>query len=408
MKSLGLSAIAGVLAGTAAAVFLILLDLATKSRDAHPEIIWFLPLAGFVIGWIYWTYGGSSAKGNNLIIDEIHDPKNVLPPQMSPFVLLGTVITHLFGGSAGREGTAVQMGASLSDQMGRFFRVTAEERKILLTCGAGAGFGAAIGAPWAGVIFGMEVVRIGGFRPFAVPQSFIASFIAYGMTRLLHAPHTHYPEPDLPGFDIEILFYVILAGAAFGLCARAFTMATHFVENNLAKFVKYPPLKPALAGLAIVLLYRWEGSYRYAGLGLSVIQDSFLAPASFTDPAWKGFFTALTVGSGFKGGEFIPLVFMGATLGSALGLIFPVSFSLLTGLGFAAVFAGAANTPLACTVMAMELFGPRIGLYALVACTVSYLFSSHNGIYHTQRTDLKKHRRVLRNLKWVRDRFISK
>jgi H+/Cl- antiporter ClcA len=396
-----LGSLSGILSGIAAAIFLILLDLATRYRDSHQELIWLLPLAGFAIGWAYYHHGKDVAGGHNLILDEIHDPKKVTPFHMAPFILVGTVATHLFGGSAGREGTAVQMGASLSDQLTKFFRIEPEERKILLVCGAGAGFGAAIGAPWAGVIFGMEVISVGRLRLFALFECFIASFVAFYFTHLLHAPHTHYPFSDLPSFSWGWIPAIVVAGIAFGLSARLFVKFTHIVENLQGRFVSYPPLKPVIAGIILVALYHLIGTYRYAGLGIPVIQEGLVHQARLADPVLKGIFTAITVGSGFKGGEFIPLVFMGTTLGSALSAILPVPVHLLAALGFAAVFGGAANTPIACSIMAVELFGVEVAPFALIACLTSYYFSGHHGIYRSQRILVKKHHKLLAVLTWL-------
>jgi H+/Cl- antiporter ClcA len=389
------------LAGIAAAVFLISLEWATETRGHNPVIIWLLPFAGLFIGWVYHQYGSDVATGNNLILDEIHNPKSLIPPHMAPFILLGTILTHLFGGSAGREGTAVQMGASLSDQLTRIFRVEPEERKILLVAGAGAGFGAAIGAPWAGVVFGMEVINIGRLRLFAWYECLIASFVGYYVSLLMGSPHSHYPVIEIPALEFTTLFFIAVAGVAFGLSAKIFSISTHFVESSSRRFIRYPPLRPFLGGLLVVVLFYLEGTYRYVGLGIPYIQDALLNQSHFRDPALKSFFTSLTIGTGFKGGEFIPLVFIGTTLGSALGVILPVSFSLLAACGFAAVFGGAANTPIACSIMAMEIFGPKIGPFAFVACFVSYYFSGHHGIYKSQRVHIKKHKKLLWWLSWL-------
>lgn len=396
-----LSVLSGILSGIAAAIFLISLEWATKTRNLNSEIIWLLPLAGFFIGWIYHKFGKDIAGGSNLIIDEIHDPRKTIPFHMAPFVLLGTLITHLFGGSAGREGTAVQMGATLSDQLYRFFNIEPEERRILLASGAGAGFGAAIGAPWAGVIFGMEVINIGHLRLFAFFQCLIASFVGYGVAILLGSPHSHYPLPEIPELSFQAVFWVAMAGIAFGVTANLFSMTTHSIERIGNHWVKYPPLKPFLGGLILVGLFYLEGSYRYVGLGIPYIQSALENIASFKDPFLKSIFTSLTVGTGFKGGEFIPLVFIGTTLGSALSFFIPVGFSLLAALGFAAVFGGAANTPIACTIMAMEIFGFRIGPFAFVACFMSYYCSGHHGIYKSQRIHMKKHKKLLWWLGWL-------
>lgn len=394
-----LSALCGLLSGIAIYAFLSALDWATKFRMVNSYVIWALPIAGLAIGYAYLYWGKEANNGTNLILDEIHDPKNTLPLRMAPLILISTVATHLFGGSAGREGTAVQMGSSLSDQLSRFFHVAKEERKILLVAGASAGFSAAIGAPLAGVIFGMEVIHIGRLRFFAWFECLIASFVAYYTTILLGVQHTLFLKLDFIDFNLKNLFFVFIAGIIFGLTANFFSRLTHLIEYILAKLIKHPPLKPFLAGVLLALLFYFEGSYRYAGLGLDIIQESLTINLNFTDAIYKTFFTSLTVGSGFKGGEFIPLVYIGSTLGNALALLLPISFKLLASVGFVAVFAGASNTPIACSLLAIELFGLSIAPYALIACLMSYYFSGHNGIYKSQKFVTKKHHELLNRFK---------
>lgn len=177
----------------------------------------------------------------------------------------------------------------------------------------------------------------------------------------------------------------MVAGILFGLAARSFVWITHLVESVQRRFISYPPLKPFVGGLVLVLLYSWEGSYRFAGLGIETIKLAFGHSMSFLEPLLKGIFTAITVGTGFKGGEFVPLVFVGSTLGSALAAFLPAATAFLAALGFASVFAGASNTPFACAVMAAELFGVGIGPYALLACGLSFLVSGQRGIYAGQK-----------------------
>ena len=396
-----LSALSGVLAGLAAAVFLILLDWTTQTRESHREIIWLLPFAGLAVGWLYHFFGRDVDSGSNLILDEIHNPQKVVLVRMAFFILLGTILTHLFGGSAGREGAAVQMGASLSDQLTHFFNIEPEERKILLVAGAGAGFGAAIGAPWAGMIFGMEVISIGRLRFFAWFECLVASFVGYKTALLVGAQHSSFPAFEIPGFGIKTAVFVTLAGVVFGLSAVLFVRMTHLFEAIQRRTISYSPLKPVVAGILIVAFYWLEGSYRFAGLGVSEIKNAMQVPSTFSVPVLKAFFTTLTIGSGFKGGEFVPLVFIGTTLGSALSIILPISFQLLAVLGFAAVFAGAANTPIACSLMAVELFGFRIVPYAAIACFVSYYCSGHHGIYKSQKIHSYKHERIRIVLSWL-------
>ena len=404
------SSLSGLLAGISSAFFLFSLKWVTDTRDLHPVIIWGLPLAGLFIGWVYHQFGKEAARGNNLILDEIHNPRKVLPFRMAPLVLGGTLLTHLFGGSAGREGTAVQMGASLSDQLSKIFKLSAEERKILLAAGAGAGFGAAIGAPWAGVVFGMEMIHVGKLRLFAWFECLVASWVGYGLCILLEAPHTHYPLFDIPTYTFQNFFFILLAGILFGLVAQVFVHATHAVEKWQSKWVSFAPLRPFWGGIFLIILFYIEGSYRYVGLGLPYIQQALVQMDSFRDPALKTFFTAITLGSGFKGGEFIPLVYIGTTLGSALGLIFPISYQLLAGVGFAALFGAASNTPIACSLMAIEIFGPRIAPYAFLACFVGYYFSGRQTIYRSQKFNGSKRERTLALLSLLGElpkRFVS-
>lgn len=387
-----LSILSGIFAGIAASVFLYCLEWATSYREDHMEIIWCLPLVGYFIGWMYDRFGKEIVGGNNLILEEIHSSKKILPFRMAPFIFFGTILTHLFGGSAGREGTAVQMGATFSDQISRLFRLGSMERRIFLIAGAGAGFSAAIGAPWAGAVFGMEVIAVGKLKLSHWWECLISSFVGFYTARMLHAPHSIFPQFEIPNFDIKIAFYVVLAGIFFGLTAKCFVVMSHFIEKWNLRLISSPPLRPFFSGIILVLLYYLEGTYRFSGLGIAYIQGALNNVASFDLPLLKMSFTAMTVGSGFKGGEFIPLVYVGTTLGSALSAIIPVSFQLLGGLGFAAVFAGASNTPIACSLMAMEIFGFGVGPYAFIACFVSFYFSGHHGIYKSQIIHAKKYR----------------
>lgn len=375
----------GLLAGLSSTLFLYALSFVTDFRLSHPHIIWFLPLAGLLIGWIYQQYGKEVEGGNNLIIDEIHAPKKNIPLIMAPLIFGGTLLTHLFGGSAGREGSAVQMGATLSDQLSKYFKLTATERKVLLMCGAGAGFGAAIGAPWAGFVFGMEFIWNGRLRFISVLECFIASWTAYGVSYILHAPHSQYPKLILNGFLWNDVFSVIVAGITFGIIIRFFIFSTHCYENFMKKWIKFSPLRPFIGGVILVLLYAWEGTYHYAGLGIEQIHHSLLAVTPFSFPLLKTFFTTITLGSGFKGGEFIPLVFIGVSLGSALTSLLPVSASLLPSIGFGAVFGAASKTPISCTIMCMEIFGLEIGPYALMAVLIGQIISGKRSLYLTQR-----------------------
>lgn len=396
LRKVFFSLCAGILAGTSASVFLGLLGLASQWRESHPYLIWFLPVCGVSIGWAYWAFGRQVAPGSALILAEVHAPQSITPARMAPFVLFSTVATHLVGGSAGREGAAVQISASLADQLGRFFRLQKQERRALLIAGAGAGFGAAIGAPLAGLVFGMEFIHIGRLRWNAVMESAIASSVAFLTMHFLGVQHVHYPPVATHWNDFRLFLAVGLLGIVCGLGAQGFSVVIHWMERAW-NGVKFPPLKPFLGGILLLALFQIPGTLRYAGLGIPHILEALRTPASVWDPVLKTFFSALTLSSGFKGGEFTPLVFIGATLGSALAPIFGVSLPVLASVGFAAVFAGASNTPFACSVMAAELFGWEIAPYAILGCLLSYVFSGPQGIYTGQKDRTRTQGRYLKS-----------
>ncbi len=383
--------VAGVLAGSASALLLVMLNEATAYRELHRWIIALLPLAGLLVGWMYERLGSEVERGNNLILDEIHDPRQTIQLRMTPLILIGTGLTHLFGGSAGREGTAIQTGASLADQLARPFRLGAAQRRMLLMAGVSAGFGSVFGTPLAGAVFGLEVLMIGAVSYEAIAPCFIAAFLGDLTTRAWHVQHTLYRVAEVPALSLTGVIWAAVAGAVFGLVAMAFARVTHGISAAFKRAFRWAPLRPFVGGCVVALAVFAVGTTRYIGLGVPTIVEAFGGRHRPWDFAAKFVFTAVTLGAGFKGGEVTPLFFIGATLGNALSYVLPLPPSLLAGMGFVAVFAGAANTPIASTLMAMELFGGEAGAYAGIACVASYLFSGHSGIYRAQRRGLIKH-----------------
>lgn len=387
----------GFLIGSATAFFLASLDWVTTWRGEHLWIIDVLPFAGLIVGAMYYYWGKGIESGNNLLIDTIHQQGKIIPLKMAPLVLLGTLVTHLFGGSAGREGTAVQMGGAIADQLTRWFHFKREDRIILIIVGISAGFAAVFGTPLAGAVFGLEVFLLGRMRYDALFPSLMAAVMAdYVTQQVWSVGHTTYVIDLVPALSIEIMLYTVLVGIAFGLTALVFIKATHAFANGFKRYIQYPILRPVVGGallaLAFFMVYRFmDHTTKYAGLGIPTILEAFQHPLPSYDFILKLLFTALTIGCGFKGGEVTPLFFIGAALGSALSLVIPLPTALLAGMGFVAVFAGAANTPIACTLMAMELFGSACGIYVGMACVVAYLFSGHAGIYTAQVIGSAKH-----------------
>lgn len=389
--------------GTLCAAFLWSLDAATRARFDHPWLLYLLPLSGAAIALLYHRFGRSVEAGNNLIVDQIHEPGGGVPLRMAPLVFLGTIATHLFGGSAGREGTAVQLGGSLASALAGRFRLDPPSVRILLMAGVAAGFGAVFGTPLAGAVFALEVLAVGRVEYAGIVPCLVAALVGDWTCHAWGIHHTPYhiatPGIGADALQVEPLLIakVALAGVFFGVAGLVFAEANHALGGFLKARIPNAPVRAALGGVLVIALVGIVGTRGYLGLGVwSAVPGDPTIAGFFTNPvdpwswALKMLFTVLTLSAGFKGGEVTPLFFIGAALGNALGGLFGAPIDLFAGLGFVAVFAGAANTPLACTIMGIELFGATHAVSIAVACFVAYVCSGHTGIYLSQRIAVPK------------------
>jgi H+/Cl- antiporter ClcA len=383
-KDLALSLAAGIgvgaIGGGVSYLFLKVLSWTNDTRLDNDWIIYLLPVAGLFIG-LAFHYGGESVRrGSNLVLEEIHEPGGGVPRRMAPFVFLSTAISHLFGASTGREGAGIQITASVTDGLSRFFKPSPETRKVLLITSIAAAFGGLFGVPVGGVVFALEVQENGRIRYEAVLPALIAGFSSFHLVEWLG--HRHIVEPAVIASALSWtltaqLLTVAIAAAAIG---RAFISFTHFVQHTSQKFISYPPL-------IVLILTALAGTRDYLGLSQPLIQMAFVGGAGLVAGAflWKLIFTSVSLGTGFIGGEMIPLFIMGALAGSQLASMFGASTPLFAAVGMMATFGAAANTPLACIVIGVELYGASPIVALTITCIVAYVVSGRTGIYHSQR-----------------------
>jgi len=375
----------GGIVGSATALFLISLDLVTLWRSDHIWIVNFLPLIGLAIGLAYYYYGEESKKGNNLIIETHRNAETVsyskpIPFIMAPLVFFSTLLTHVGGGSAGREGTAVQMGGAIADQLTRLFKLNTTERKTILIMGISAGFAAVFGTPIAGAIFALEIMSLKKIKQADLLLSIYTAYCAHYICLAWQVKHTIYSITTIPSISFTNLAWTMVAGLIFGLAAFVFIYLGKLFESLFSK-VKFAPLRPFIGGVFIALFIVLFNSTQYIGLGIPSISNAFISPAGNFDFIIKIIITSFTLSAGFKGGEVTPLFFIGATLGNILIWFIPLPMALLAGMGFVAVFAGATNCIIASIVLGIELFGLSSGIFVGLACIMAYFTSGMTGIY---------------------------
>jgi H+/Cl- antiporter ClcA len=377
------------LVGTVTAWFLIALDFVTIWRTDQIWIVNFLPLIGLGIGYAYHYFGTDAEKGNDLILEKHQAAETTsttnssikpIPILIAPLVFISSLLTHLGGGSAGREGTAVQMGGAIADQFTALFKLNAAERKTILIMGVSAGFAAVFGTPFAAAVFALEIMSFRKIKFENIIPSFLAAFGAHYICLAWMVKHTIYSIDIIPSITVSTISWTMLAGIIFGLAAFLFTYTGKVFKGLFAK-IKFEPMRPFIGGIIIALFIVVANSTKYIGLGIPTIIDAFISPAGNFDFALKIVLTSLTLSAGFKGGEVTPLFFIGATLGNILIWFIPLPMALLAGMGFVAVFAGATHCVIASIIMGMELFGIQAGIYVGLASMVAYFASGMNGIY---------------------------
>jgi H+/Cl- antiporter ClcA len=378
-RLLGLAAISGALAGVAAFLLLRSLTWATNTRTSHGWLLWFLPLAGLGIGVIYTYLAGVAVHGTRHAVREGRRVDVGVPARMAPLVLGCAVAGHLFGASVGREGAAVQMSASITDTGARLLKLRHDDRQILLGASLAGGFSAVVGTPFAGFLFAVQLTRRRGLLP--VLTCAVAAAAGDVTVRLLDHGTTGYPRLPGPDWTPLLPFKLLVAGVVFGLAGRLYMWSGNRFSQYLAAHIAWKPLRPFVGGLAIVGLAALVGR-DYLGLSLPLLGKAIAGShISWWVPLLKLLFTVIAIGSGFVGGEVIPLFVLGATLGATLAVPLHMSPVVLAACGLATTFTAAAHVGLTGIVIATELFGWRATIPAAIVTIGARIAMGHEGLY---------------------------
>lgn len=383
--------VTGCCVGAVGTMFHHILDWVTHTRQENSWILFFLPLAGIVIVFLYQCAGGSSNKGTNLVISAIQSGERV-PLRMTPLIIVSTALTHLTGGSAGREGAALQIGGSLGNFFAKIAKYDTKDTKITIMCGMSACFSALFGTPIAAAVFSMEVINVGIMQYSALVPSIISAITAFIIARLTGLSGTRFTVDIVPDLNALTCVKMILIAIIFACASILLCTALHKSSDLFKKFIKNDYLRIVVAALLIIALRYTLGTTDYLGAGTSVIESSFLIRCAWYVFLLKILFTAITLGGGFKGGEIVPTLFVGATLGSFLAPLIGLPIGLCAACGMVSVFCGVTNCPLTSLILAIEMFGSNCMLFCALCIAISYLLSGHFSLYTTQKIAISKYK----------------
>lgn len=391
MRVLALSALVAAIMGAAGWAFLAALRLVTGARETHLWLFLLLPLVNLCTAWLYRNHGLRAQRGNNLVIDSTITGTPIRS-RMALLTFFCSTATHLAGGSAGREGAAVQMGGTIASKVAHVFRVQGHDRRDLMMAGISAAFGAAFGTPLAGAFFGMEMCFIGKLDYSAALYCLTGSFVGNAVSRALGSPFAFHHIAQVPAMDLNTLAIVLTAAVAFGLTARLFTFCIRSVKRLYARFFVNYLIAAVVSGLVLVALFLGCSLYEYGGLSEWMVDAAFDGKTTLFDPLAKLGMTALTVGAGFQGGEVTPLFGIGASLGGWIGQVTLGDPGFMAALGMVGVFGAALNVPVTTIMLGIDMFGASASSYFVIVSFVSYLVAGHHAVYPAQRIVTPKRR----------------
>lgn len=384
IKWSALALVIGSVAGAAGTIFSMGVSWATGFRLSHPSMLFFLPVSGLLIVWLYHSFHEEGNRGTNMVIDAISSNERVTPAT-GPLIFFSTILTHLGGGSSGREGAALQLGGSIGNSFGEWFKLDERDKKIAVMCGMSAVFSALFGTPVAAAIFSLEVVSIGVLYYAALVPCVFSSFLAVGIARAAGLEGEHFPVEMIPALDLKAMGLLVLLGILCAAVSILFCVLLHTAEHAYRKYFPDARVRILAGSFLFIALTLLSGTRDYCGSSMGLIESSIEGGVRYEAFLMKMLFTAVALGAGFKGGEIVPTLCVGAALGCAFGEITGFAPSLCAACGMAALFAGVTNCPITSLVIALELFGYEGMEYFSIIIAVAFALSGYYGLYASQK-----------------------
>ncbi|MBE6732666.1 MAG: chloride channel protein [Ruminococcaceae bacterium] len=389
LKWLALGTLTGVTGGILGSLFTMSIHYVTDIRSKHDWLIYLLPLGGLAIVLIYRLCRVKSV-GTNEVFDAIRSEKNV-PRLLLPAIFLGSVITHLFGGSAGREGAALQIGGSMAATYGKLLKLNEKNRHIFLMCGMSAVFSSVFGTPLTATIFSIEVVSVGYLYSSALLPCLVSSLSAYFVSLKFGITPERFAIKHLPDFEFKTIMLIFTVAIVSAIVGILFCKAMHLSAHLFKKYFKNEYLRITVGGIIIILLTLIVNSTDYNGGGINIIENIFHnSEVKYEAFLLKIIFTVITIGSGYKGGEIVPTMFIGATLGGSIASLLGLSVPFGAALGISALFAAVTNCPIATLLLSLELFGEEGLLFYVLSAFISFLISGYSSLYTGQKLIFSK------------------
>lgn len=374
----------GIITGVLGAGFYFCLSNATAIRQEYPILILGLPVGGLMIVFLYHAFGREHDRGTNTVIAAVRQ-EDTISWKMAPLIFISTIITHFFGGSAGREGAALQMGGSIGNGIANALKMDKKSITMMIMCGMSGMFAALFGTPMASAVFAMEMVSVGILYYAALVPCVVSSLVAAEVAKALGGHAEHFTVLDMPALTFSSTWRVVVLAMLCAGLSIVFCTILHQAEKIIEGKIKNPYLRVMISGVLIILITILVGTDDYMGAGVQVIERAMTGEVRPEAFLLKMILTALTLGAGFKGGEIVPTLFIGSTFGCLVGQLLGISPSFCAAVGMTALFCGVTNSPIASLLLALEMFGMEGWPYMLLAVAISYMLSGYKSLYKSQK-----------------------